>query len=181
MLSALLLTMCGFLAAPAAQQAPAPQAKHDPAAQAKKQADEFLQNIWTGDAAKAVDYMHPDHVKKYGGRDQMIAAVLLARELVKDLSEEAQVEITIEMTAEAPGPIVKGGDDLYTVIPYQVKTTGAGKQTTNRDFMVGVSSNGGKSWTFVGGSDEEIAQVLPNLPQGLQLPERPAKETGEVQ
>jgi hypothetical protein len=40
--------------------------------------------------------------------------------------------------------------------------------------VIGVSTNNGKSWTFVNGDLDikKVKQLLPNLPESLKLPER---------
>jgi hypothetical protein len=51
-----------------------------------------------------------------------------------------------------------------------VKTNGI--QTRDRDYVIGVSGDGGKTWPFVK-PYHDLTQVLPNLPRDLQQPERP--------
>jgi hypothetical protein len=51
-----------------------------------------------------------------------------------------------------------------------VKTNGM--QTRDRDYVIGVSGDGGKTWPFVKPC-HDLTQVQPNLPRDLQLPERP--------
>jgi hypothetical protein len=147
MLSGLLLTVCAFLAAPAGQQDPALQGKHDPADQAQKQFEEDVQAVFKGDGARAVDFIHPKVVKLGGGRAELIKASSELPELRKKASKG--MDCTLETTPEAPGPVVKGGGELYTVVIYRMMVKGKGMQIQGRDYVVGVSGDGGKNWTFV--------------------------------
>ena len=66
------------------------------------------------------------------------------------------------------------GDDLYIVVPFLLEMKAPGGKLLQKSFVIGVSSDQGKTWTFVNGDQEmkKIKQVLPDLPDKLKLPER---------
>jgi hypothetical protein len=75
---------------------------------------------------------------------------------------------------EDPADIVEQGPDLYVVVPFALEMKAPGGKVTSPGFVVGVSSDRGKSWAFVNNPKDPAAlkQILPDLPDRLKLPER---------
>jgi hypothetical protein len=166
----MLLSLCCTLPAPVGQETPAQRAR--------KQAGEFGQAFVKGEYATVVDYLHPGVVAKKGGREKVIA----------DMTEEVEkLKPNVEFRAftfEAPGPVASAGGELYTVLPCSIEAVGFGQKVTVKTYMIGVSTDQGKTWVFVGGHQKEedlakIREVLPNLPESLALPapQEPIVET----
>lgn len=78
-----------------------------------------------------------------------------------------------------PTPSVKAGSELHAVIPISMYMSAEKLHFKQESYMIGVSSDGGKSWTFVNGSpndDEMIAHLFPHWNSALELPEKKGPE-----
>jgi hypothetical protein len=136
---------------------------------AKEKAEEINQALLKGEYGKVADLTHPNLVKMSGGRDMMIVAIEFGVKLLKDKGIDY-----LSTKTENPGDPVTAGTEMYIVVPFRLELKAPGGKITGKSFVIGVSNDRGKSWTFVNG-DVPAAQVkliLPNLPKGLKLPER---------
>jgi hypothetical protein len=159
--SCLLLT-CVCLPARAADQAQAKKV-------AKAKTQEINDALIKEDFGKIADLTHRTVVKMMGGRDKMIAVMKAG---VKDMKSRGVSFRTVKVGE--PSDLVAAGTDLYVVVPFRLELTIPGKRALQNSFVIGVSGDGGKTWSFVNGDldDKRLKLVLPNLPPALKLPKR---------
>ena len=75
---------------------------------------------------------------------------------------------------DLPTEFVTVDSELFTVLPkVQEMAAPATGKFEHKSFLIGVSTNSGKSWSFIEGTSNDrasIKKVLPNFPQELELP-----------
>src|SRR5262245_58883842 len=73
-----------------------------------------------------------------------------------------------------PGEFVSGGGQTFVVVPTNIEMSAPGVKATVKSYVLGLSPDGGKSWSFIDGNGlrNEAArkELLPNLPEKLKLP-----------
>ena len=71
--------------------------------------------------------------------------------------------------------MARGGGAHYAVVPYTMALSGSGKKGTSKTSVVGISSDGGKTWRFaqVSARDGEdgIRRMFPDFPRDLRIPQ----------
>jgi hypothetical protein len=151
---------------PAAAQSPPTQSGNYPnlVAQAQEVNDAFRRR----DFARIIDLTYPRVVEASGGRDRMISA------LAKGMKEMETEGVTVlSSTAGAPTQIVHASGSIYAVLPTTLKVKAQDGIFQTEGSMIGISSNGGASWTFIdaGGKDQkELRSILPDAVDKLNLP-----------
>ena len=135
----------------------------------KAKAEEIHNAIFKEDYNKVIDLTHPNVLKMLGSRDKMIALLESGMKEMKSRGFAFR-----SATMDDPSDPVTAGDDLYIVVPFLLEMKAPGGKLLQKSFVIGVSSDQGKTWTFVNGDQEmkKIKQVLPDLPDKLKLPER---------
>jgi predicted lipid-binding transport protein (Tim44 family) len=136
---------------------------------AKAKAETVQTALVKGDFATVADYTHPNVIEKLGGREMMLAT--LARgvdEMKADGVEFKKVDI---LDPDVP---VKAGKDTYIYVPIELEMAAPGKRIRQRGGLVGVTSDGGKTWTFIDTSPgrDAIKQLIPDLPDAIKFPKR---------
>ena len=79
------------------------------------------------------------------------------------------------MTVEAPVEVLTGGPHLFAVVPDTLKFTIPGGTLTQKSFLLAVSEDQGKTWTFIDGAGLvkiKVRDMLPNFPKDAKLPEK---------
>lgn len=118
---------------------------------------------------RVLDLTYPKIVEMMGGREQALKGIETAMQGVKVLEAEN----------EEAEDIVKAGDKQFCVVPTSMRMEVKGKTVRTKGFLLGVSADGGKQWTFVdseglyqGGADpKEKAKTFGlDLPDDLALP-----------
>jgi hypothetical protein len=124
------------------------------------------------DFARMVDLTYPKVIEAAGGRDKMVSA------LTKGMKEmEAEGVVVLSSTAGAPTQIAHTSGSIYAVLPTTLKVRAQDGVFQTESSMIGISSDGGATWTFIdaGGKDRtELKSLLPGIGDKLNLP--PAKE-----
>jgi hypothetical protein len=143
----------------------------------KEQAEELCRAVRDNDHAKVADHTHPKVVAQAGGRERMIQALELNAEQMKSRGSSIRsVEIGI------PTGLVEQDGERVGIIPFTLELEAAGRRGSQGSFLVGVSSDGGRTWSFVDGSQAgsgKLKRLFPNLPDTLQLPPVPALREAE--
>ncbi len=125
-----------------------------------------------------VDLTYPKVIEVAGGRDKMIAS------LAKEMKEmEAEGVFVLSSTAGAPTQIAHASGSIYAVLPTTLKVKAQDGVFQTESSMIGISSDGGATWTFIdaGGKDRnELKKLLPDAADGLNLPaeKEPVKISG---
>jgi hypothetical protein len=159
---------------PAAAQSPAVQAENYPTlvAQAQEVNDAFRRR----DFARMLDMTYPKVVEAAGGRERMLAS------FTKEMKEmEAEGVTVLSSTAGAPTQIIHISGSVYAVLPTTLKVKARDGIFQTEGSMIGISSDGGKNWTFIdaGGKDRsQLNGFLPGVGDKLNLP--PEKEPVKI-
>ncbi|WP_010585764.1 hypothetical protein [Schlesneria paludicola] len=133
----------------------------------KANVEELNAALLKEDFAKAVSLTYPKLVKMAGGTKSLIESMESGTKSMNAMG----ISISSVVTNE-PSGLLKSGNDLYTVVPFTLKMTVPNGTMRVKSFVIGVSSDQAKTWTFVNGDieDEALKQVLPDLPKELKLP-----------
>jgi hypothetical protein len=165
--STLFLIGCSSTRKPPASASPAPVSATGSYPNLTARAKELEDAVARKDAAKMIDLTYPKLIEAVGGRDKMLAAT--AAQFQELDAEHVQI---ISSTCETPTQFVTDANGIYAVIPVKSKVRAGLGVFQNEGTLVGVSTDGGQTWTFVdaAGKDEnELKKVLPNLDK-LNLP-----------
>lgn len=121
-----------------------------------------------GHLEEFVSYTYPALVEQMGGKQEMIAHLKKGR---ADLADQGYRFVSCEVAA--PIQIVQAGTAFHAVLPLtQVLAVPKGKLHV-AGHLLGVSSDAGKTWTFmdtVEMTPESVRQVLPDFNPELKLP-----------
>jgi hypothetical protein len=108
-----------------------------------------------------VDATYPGLVKLYGGRQKMIQITKAAmRE-----TEASGIKI-VSLKIGTPRPPFFSNGRLFSIVPTVNTMAAPGFRITDKSFLLAISSDNGRSWTFVEGSglsSELLPKVLPDL------------------
>jgi hypothetical protein len=161
---------------------PSTRAADDDAATVKKTVKQKVQEIndaiIKADFGTVADLTHPKVVQMMGGRDKMIATMQTGE---KDMKSKGFAFLSTKV--DDPSDTVWGGSaaatiagsaELYVTVPFELKMKTPDGKMTVKSFVIGFSTDKGKTWTFVNGDldPKQIKDVLPNLPDRLKLPEK---------
>jgi hypothetical protein len=133
----------------------------------KKQAEVVAKAMVDNDHQKLVELTHPRVVELIGGKKKMVQ---LLENISKDI--EARWPTRKVKVQEATG-ILSEKDESFGIVTYTLEMRGKGARITGNAFLIGVSSDGGKNWSFIDAAGKSLAEVkklLPNFPKGLTLP-----------
>jgi hypothetical protein len=157
----LVLVVCPIVAAAQEESRPAV---------VKKKAQEVGEALKKEDYAKVVDLTYPKVVELVGGREKMIDVLKVG---MKKLKDEGFSFRSVEVAE--PGEYVEEGKSTYVVVPTTTEMSVPGGRMVLRSYLLGISTDGGKAWTFVDGSGmgtvEKRKMIFPKLPEKLKLPE----------
>jgi hypothetical protein len=139
---------------------------------AKRDGDAMYQAFQKGDLERFAAYTYPGIFKLLGGKQKMIALVK------KGLSDMAADGVRFKSAAVgAPTQLVAVGTELHAMLPLKQVMTAPGGEVHVDGYLLGVSSDGGKTWTFIDADKltaDNVRQVLPNYDPRLEIP--PKKE-----
>src|SRR5262249_10246076 len=100
-----------------------------------------------GDFEKFADYTNPQLLKRLGGRDRVIAR------LKAELKEMRARGATIRsFKVGDPTGRAAAGQKCFALVPGTVVVTVPGAKFTMNSFLVGISEDAGRTWTFLDGA-----------------------------
>jgi hypothetical protein len=137
---------------------------------AKAKAEEIAQATIKSDFGKILDLTYPELVKKGGGREKLIESMKKEAKDWKDKGIEFR-----STKVSAASQVVADGDKLFAVVPFSFEMKVPGGTLTLTSFMLGISPDKGKTWTFVNGDkaqEQAVKKILPALPPELKLPSK---------
>jgi hypothetical protein len=167
---ALLVVCVALLVAPAVSRAGEPV--KDARANAQRDATAMSKAFLAGDFETFANYAYPNMVKLAGGRKKLIDT------LKKGMAEmKGEGFRFLSSTVGPPTELVKAGNELHAILPQQQVIEVAAKhgELHGMGHLIGVSSDSGKTWTFIdaaGATPETIRQVLPSYNPKLKVPPR---------
>jgi hypothetical protein len=134
----------------------------------KNQANMVAKAMIAGDYKTLVNYMYPKAVQMGGGKEKMIALVTNGMQQMKTQG------ITFEsVKVDAPGKFYKAGTEIHCLLPETIILQLPNARIASHSSMLGISGDGGKSWSFLdmnNASVEKIKEILPNFNPELQIP-----------
>ena len=118
--------------------------KFDPSENARTAAEICVKSEYAGKVAGYVDCLHPKFVEAQGGKDKVSSG------LQKTLSFTGG-HLSYDSMIFSPPKEVKNQDNImYAAVPYEVTVKDMdGKPKTSKDYVVGISEDGGKTWKFL--------------------------------
>jgi hypothetical protein len=117
-----------------------------------------------------VSYRHPALIKKAGSKEKLIATLERRR-----AGLEGDGQRLMSATVGAPIQMVKAGDELHAILPLEEISVVRGKdgEFHEQAYLLGVSSDAGKTWKFIDirrMTPNDVRQLLPNYNSKLKLP-----------
>lgn len=168
-----------FLCAPFAYTwTDAPQDPSKPAAgqaleypNLKKQAQVVADTFLAGDYQKFVTFIYPKFVQMAGGQQAIIE---ITNRGMRDA--EAKGFKLLSYTIGEPEPAIRIGEQLYAIVPTKMRMQSPHGVIGSESFMIGISSDSGEKWTFLGGAgaadEAQLRVVLPEVIGKLTIPEK---------
>ena len=135
---------------------------------AKSGADEISTAMVDGKFDRVIALTYPKLVDAMGGKDAALDATKKQMSAMKDQG----VKI-VSCEADDPGEVISGGGKDYCVVPTEMVLKTPKAKVTVKSYFLAISSDKGKSWTYIDGSgltDEMKGHVLPDLPSTVKLP-----------
>jgi hypothetical protein len=144
--------------------------------QVRKLAVEDSAALVSGNYARLVDLTYAKFVEMIGGREKMIETLGRGNEEMK-----AHGSAILAAEVSEPKEVVTAGDKQFAIVPITVRVQVPDGTVRSTDFLIGISEDRGKTWTFLDGAGitkepgkerEKLAQVIPDFPTQLSLPAR---------
>jgi hypothetical protein len=144
----------------------------DPAAAAQKQATEMYQAFLRGDLDKFVDFTHPKIVELSGGREKMLAGI---KKFFVD-SKAHGLSVRSATVSAARQVARSGAKGVQAILPSELVFTTPEGELRQPSFLLGLSTDDGKTWKFVdtarvGG--DAVRKMFPECSPSLEIPSRP--------
>jgi hypothetical protein len=135
----------------------------------KAQAEEVRQALLAGDPVKMIDRTHPKVIRMLGGREAAIERLRGEMEALK--GKKGKIK---SMTFEGTPDLASSQDEWYGVLPTLTEMEIGGAQAGGKSFLLGISEDGGRTWTFADGTEAAspaFRKLFPNIPPVLKFPE----------
>jgi hypothetical protein len=138
----------------------------------KRQAQELSEAMVKHDFNRAADLTYPKLIEMMGGRDGYIS---MAKEAVEEM-ESQQLRI-VSVAVGEPHDIVEVKDEIFAIVPSTMRIKVPDGVFVGEAFMIAVSKDGGKQWTFVdsAAAKEEggaLKTLFPDAADQLRIPEQ---------
>lgn len=134
----------------------------------KALAEETARAVVAGDFKRLVELTYPKIIEMVGGAEKMVAA------LEKDAAEAKDEGVNfVSYTVGEPGEAVRGGSQLFVVVPTELRMKTPEGVWASKSYLVGISDDGGGTWTFIDGAfldEANLKLVIPAAAGKLTLP-----------
>src|SRR5262249_19802435 len=133
---------------------------------AKAALEQMIEAMSNGNYGKVVDLTHPRLVEKEGGRERMTANMKWVMEDTNSNGFTGGAS-----TVGEANQLLRTPKGVFVVFPISTELTGMGGKVAYTSVAVGISEDGGKTWTFVS-NPPAVKKHLPDLlPDKLQFPD----------
>jgi hypothetical protein len=135
---------------------------------AKQYAQEIMRAYVGGQHARFADLTHPKALELIGGRDKLISTLKAVQEKMRASGWAYGAATVVE-----PQQFAWMKDDLVTTLPFAVEYVARDRKKKDESYLIGVSPDRGKSWTFVDGrriTRDNVKDLFPKFPDGIKLP-----------
>jgi hypothetical protein len=140
-----------------------------PSQNAREKAIQLHNAYLAEDFDTVADATIPKVVELIGGRAKMLASLQKGARDLKD----RRIAMESFRVGEAR-EVVESGKELYVIVPCSIVVQRPDAKVTTSSYLLGVSSDAGKTWTFIDGAgvtEENLKQIVPNFPfDKLKLP-----------
>ena len=144
--------------------------KKDNAVVVKEQATAMGDALLKKDFKTFAKFTYPKVKEMMGGDEKMVANLETGSKQM-----EAQGYGFVKITVGQPTKIVKAEKELQCTIPQTIVLKVPGGKQTIKSQLIGISSDEGKTWTFIDTGGKNVAEIkaaLPNISNDLVLPAR---------
>jgi len=135
----------------------------------KQQAEMLEQAVINGNYQLVVDHTYPGVIDMMGGKDKMLNATTDAMNGLKTQG------ISIEKaTIGSPGKFYTAGTEIHCLVPETVRLKLASGHATVQSYILAISADGGKTWSFLdinANSKALIPKLFPNFNPDLKIPD----------
>jgi len=138
----------------------------------KESAEKMGRSFTDTNYAAYVKYVHPAIIRLMGGSPKMIAY------LRKTMSDMASEGVSFkDVSIGEPMNVFRSGTQLQCIIPqtlFMKVKNGTVEQTS---YLLGVSADKGKTWTFIDTSNktiEQIKAIVPAVNEKIEIPKKSA-------
>ena len=135
---------------------------------AKRDATRMFDAYRRNDLPTIIKYTYPGLLKVMGGSKQMLVVL---GEAVASMKREGYTFRTA--TAGTPVQTVTAGSELHAIVPLKQILTAPGGELHVDGYLLAVSTDRGKSWTFVDAAQlaqTSAAQIFPTFNSELRIP-----------
>jgi hypothetical protein len=137
---------------------------------ARRDASAMYDAFLSGDLERYASYTYPGLLKLFGGKQKLIATIEAGRPKMAAQGISLKSHEIGEVTQ-----LVDAGGELQAMLPRDQLMTMPGGEVHLLGYLLGVSRDGGKTWTFMDAekvTPENIRMVLPTYDPRLKLPGR---------
>jgi hypothetical protein len=134
----------------------------------QKKALEAVEATKKEDFGKLADLAYPPLIEAAGGRAKLIAQHEAG---VREMKARGFAIRSVKVGETAQ--VAADGDKRFAVVPFLMEMIAPEGILQVSSFLLGISPDKGKTWTFVDGvkaNDEKVKKLLPKLPASLKLP-----------
>ena len=133
---------------------------------AKAKAEVVQSALVKGDLETVADHTHPKIIEELGGREKMLAVLKRGLDDMKAQGIDLRGVKVLD-----PSRPVKAGKNTYIHVPMELMNA-PGQRLRDRGGLVGVTSDGGKTWVFADTAPGRAAikKLIPDLPDSLDIP-----------
>ena len=134
----------------------------------KKQAQRFATASFNGDFKTVIDLTYPKLVGLSGGREEMEK---LINERIESLKKQGIMKF--DGSVDAPSKFYKAGTHIHCLVPETVILRMFNGRYVSRTYLLAISTDQGKSWTFmdVGKMPSDVLyKLLPDYNDDLVIP-----------
>lgn len=134
----------------------------------KHQANLIAEATFKEDYQTVVAYTHPSLIAIWGGKDKLYQIIV---ERMQEL--KGQGITSINGSIGSPGKFYRSGNELFCLLPEDIIITASAGRYHGKSYLLGISSDEGKNWTFldVGNiSADVLHRLLPNFNDDLKIP-----------
>jgi hypothetical protein len=139
---------------------------------ARRDAHAMYEAFRKGKLDEFAAYTYPGLLKMAGGKQKMVEM------LEKGLADMAKEGFRfVSGVVAPPTQVVKAGSELHALLPLKQVMSAPGGELNLAGHLLGISADGGKTWTFIDSAKltaATVRQILPNYNPELKLP--PASE-----
>ena len=139
---------------------------------------EIARAVAENDFDRVLKLVDPVVIAMWGGEERM------ARAIRSELNQATDDELILTGIEVGEKPVIfRSGDELHTVVRYTLRFDYPGAAMMLNSYTIGISTDEGRNWRFIGGSDDVARQIrdyYPNLSPHLEFPPEEEPEITEV-